>query len=150
MNSKRCSHCGETKPIAQFHRHAGRSDGRQSHCKACNTAKLREDRKRRATQGREVAAHQVAAIPPDEQQAAGNRFGATAYWECEARGGWQRVIVRGKRGRSWWVELEKPLHCNTARGCNEIDAGHTMMAREYTALVSESALWFADEIRESA
>ena len=32
---KTCTKCGETKPFSEFHRHAGKLDGRRSECKAC-------------------------------------------------------------------------------------------------------------------
>lgn len=42
MSTKRCSRCGEQKPIAAFHRHKGRSDGRQTYCKQCKSAYTRD------------------------------------------------------------------------------------------------------------
>lgn len=35
---KRCTLCGETKPLDQFHRHKGSSDGRRPSCKSCCNA----------------------------------------------------------------------------------------------------------------
>ena len=35
MDSKRCSRCGQVKPLSEFHKHAGHRDGRSSRCKVC-------------------------------------------------------------------------------------------------------------------
>lgn len=36
---KRCSSCGETKPMAEFHGHSKQKDGRHIYCKECNNKK---------------------------------------------------------------------------------------------------------------
>ncbi len=36
--TKRCSKCGETKPVAEFHKQKTSSDGLRSQCKACRRA----------------------------------------------------------------------------------------------------------------
>lgn len=38
---KTCSRCSESKPLAEFHNHKGRSDGRASHCKDCHKVSMR-------------------------------------------------------------------------------------------------------------
>jgi hypothetical protein len=38
---KRCRHCGELKPLEQFHRDRSVKDGRRPECKACTAAKRR-------------------------------------------------------------------------------------------------------------
>jgi hypothetical protein len=40
---KRCSRCGEAKPLSEFHKHAGRKDGRTSICKTCAAIYARSD-----------------------------------------------------------------------------------------------------------
>lgn len=40
--AKRCTKCGETKPLAAFHRDASSPDGHKRWCKACNNAAFRE------------------------------------------------------------------------------------------------------------
>ena len=57
---KRCSACGETKPLSEFHKHSGAPDGRQSYCKPCKNASVRATQaKRRAEMGEEAwLAHQ--------------------------------------------------------------------------------------------
>src|SRR5690606_5351887 len=52
--TKRCTKCYETKPLEEFPPRKGRRDGRDSHCSACNTKRVRETRWKR--QG----------IPPEE------------------------------------------------------------------------------------
>lgn len=39
---KRCSMCGETKPLDEFHRSRGQKDGRHSRCKPCNKQAVAE------------------------------------------------------------------------------------------------------------
>jgi hypothetical protein len=41
MDSKTCSVCGETKPLAEFGRSARGAGGRRSQCKQCNAAAVR-------------------------------------------------------------------------------------------------------------
>ena len=36
--TKRCSTCGETKPLAEFHKNKRRPDGLQERCKTCRRA----------------------------------------------------------------------------------------------------------------
>lgn len=40
--SKRCSRCGEVKPLDDFHRRRSSRDGRQPYCKACIAARYRQ------------------------------------------------------------------------------------------------------------
>lgn len=40
---KRCTKCGETKPLEEFNKRSGKSpDGRQYYCKPCNALYLKE------------------------------------------------------------------------------------------------------------
>lgn len=39
---KKCSSCGESKPLEEFHKKANAKDGRQSKCKPCNNASVRK------------------------------------------------------------------------------------------------------------
>ncbi len=51
--TKRCSACGETKAVSEFHKCKGHSDGRHSYCKECVKAKhkkWREDNHARAVE----------------------------------------------------------------------------------------------------
>jgi hypothetical protein len=41
---KRCPHCGELKPIADFHLNRGKSGGRQAWCAACKIAVEKQQR----------------------------------------------------------------------------------------------------------
>ncbi|MBV9043118.1 MAG: endonuclease VII domain-containing protein, partial [Acidimicrobiia bacterium] len=36
---KRCKHCGERKPFAEFYAHSAARDGRRPECKACTSAR---------------------------------------------------------------------------------------------------------------
>lgn len=40
---KTCTRCGETKPVAEFHRNRTRRDGLQSRCKVCQRAAVSSD-----------------------------------------------------------------------------------------------------------
>lgn len=44
LPSKVCSACHETLPIDDFHNNSCRKDGKQSYCKACNTARANKAR----------------------------------------------------------------------------------------------------------
>lgn len=41
MDTKRCSTCGETKPLEQFHRMRASRDGHMSICMDCNKTRVR-------------------------------------------------------------------------------------------------------------
>lgn len=45
---KRCSRCGEDKPLEDFNRDRSREDGRQRYCRACARAWAEENRDRRS------------------------------------------------------------------------------------------------------
>lgn len=38
---KKCSKCGEAKPVSEFHKHTGHLDGLASNCKDCHRASVR-------------------------------------------------------------------------------------------------------------
>jgi len=50
--TKRCSRCGEVKPLTEFHRYARSRDGRQSYCRAGHLAAQREREAARVAEGR--------------------------------------------------------------------------------------------------
>ena len=54
MEQKRCSNCGELKPLSEFHKHRGRKDGLRSQCKTCCLAY--------ATRYREANREELAAF----------------------------------------------------------------------------------------
>lgn len=43
---KKCSKCGQCKPLEEFHRHRSSPSGRDSWCKVCRNAKGKSDRER--------------------------------------------------------------------------------------------------------
>lgn len=68
MATKRCTKCGETKPLSGFYRNGGRGDGRHSWCAACqgahaaasNARKMAEDPDGFRERQREVVARHRA------------------------------------------------------------------------------------------
>lgn len=42
MLFKHCNGCNQSYPLDDFHRHKAASDGRQSRCRTCTNAKMRE------------------------------------------------------------------------------------------------------------
>ena len=53
---KRCTRCGETKPLDAFHRNRRAKDGRKSRCADCHLAQDRERIKSNPKKAREVQA----------------------------------------------------------------------------------------------
>jgi 5-methylcytosine-specific restriction endonuclease McrA len=51
MNTKKCTQCGEVKPLDQFTKWSGSKDGRRSYCKACSS-KYMSNYSRNTTKGR--------------------------------------------------------------------------------------------------
>ena len=47
---KKCSKCGEEKPVNKFHKNAGKGDGYQSYCKKCKSALDKIDRLKKKEQ----------------------------------------------------------------------------------------------------
>jgi hypothetical protein len=45
MDKKRCTKCGEEKPLSEFHRDRTRPDGRYSFCATCRCTIVRERRR---------------------------------------------------------------------------------------------------------
>ena len=45
---KRCSKCGEVKPVSEFSKHAAHKDGLKSQCKACCSKYYQENKEERA------------------------------------------------------------------------------------------------------
>lgn len=56
--TKVCTHCKESKPASEFHRHRGNPDGLHSWCKECRSSRTKEER--RAVEG-SVAEKRVLA-----------------------------------------------------------------------------------------
>lgn len=57
---KRCTKCGETRPLEEFQRDRSRRDGRRSHCAHCCRAAARERRRR-------YAARATEAVPAEKR-----------------------------------------------------------------------------------
>ena len=42
MKTKKCSNCGEVKPLTEFYKNKGMKDGYQYECKKCNSERYKE------------------------------------------------------------------------------------------------------------
>jgi hypothetical protein len=62
---KRCTKCGETKPMDRFDPHSGSADGRQAYCKQCKSKlnKLRRDNSPAARLKHHIASRCMKQVP---------------------------------------------------------------------------------------
>ena len=51
MKTKRCTKCGKSLPVSEFHKHPSTRDGLQNHCKVCIRAYQRQRRQRLKDEG---------------------------------------------------------------------------------------------------
>lgn len=86
--SKPCNRCGETKPLAEFHRNAERKDGHRSQCKACVAESQRAYRE--ANKER-IADYDRAWRKANKERKAGTN---RAYYEANRE-------REAERGRAW-------------------------------------------------
>ena len=69
--TKKCQKCGETKPLAAFHKHASTKDGRETTCKACKVLRAKDLRKAKKATGRTAKpAKEQAGKPSSASQKA--------------------------------------------------------------------------------
>lgn len=108
---KQCTRCGETKPLDEFHRHRGRSDGRYSQCRTCSSEVSRTPA--------------VKAAQARYQQSAKRQRTKSAFRQrhAERLRVQERVdSIRRRRERRAWLD-----HVKLAAGC--IDCGYNAHPR---------------------
>ena len=54
METKKCSKCGEVKPINEFYKQKSHKDGLNSYCKCCMNKKIEEWRKKHSKEYKEI------------------------------------------------------------------------------------------------
>lgn len=104
LATKRCTRCGQTKPVTAFHRDRGKVDGRVTQCKACRSALRKRKRPSRASAT-------SAPRPSRRRYKAGDRFGAlelVEYVESSASG--SRARFRCDCGAEKVVALRNVTH----------------------------------------
>lgn len=67
MNSKRCSTCGEIKPLESFHRSRAQRDGTTGRCKACSRDYYVANREKILAYQREWDRHRAPRAPRDQR-----------------------------------------------------------------------------------
>lgn len=68
IKKKRCSKCGETKPLSEFHLHRGMKDGRYCWCKACRSVAMRKARTEYPDSVRVVNLKSRYKLTPDDYE----------------------------------------------------------------------------------
>ncbi len=94
MNNKKCSKCGETKPLAEFHKNIGNADGHRGHCKRCRNATVKAWRE--ANKERKAATNKAWYESNKERKAAT----AKAWHEDNP----DKVKARLERAKERWPE----------------------------------------------
>jgi hypothetical protein len=125
---KRCSTCGETKPVAEFHRSRSRKDGLGCQCKPCKIAAVRayqkaNPEKRRASQ----RAYHASSVGKTRRRA---YLEANADHIRERQNAYQATPAG--RARDARARAKKPLAVKRAHRAvrNEVEAGRLKPARE--------------------
>lgn len=103
VGQKKCSKCGEVKPLEGFNKHARSKDGRQAHCRDCMKEVNRKwyaantDRKREYIQNWQKA-------NPEKMRARQHKYWMANVEKCRERGRKWRESNPGKQGelsRKW-------------------------------------------------
>jgi len=84
METKRCTKCGEEKPITEFGRRKQSKDGYQSHCKQCRAEAQREWRKHNIDKERAYQ-NKCRRKHPEVHRESNRRYAKTHKNEINAR-----------------------------------------------------------------
>lgn len=104
---KRCSLCGETKPLDGFHRCRREKDGRQRKCKSCKLAENKEWQRANPQRMKEAVRRWEAANPERVLEHARD-YAKRHPGKAQARAAVKRAIDRG--------ELVRPSTCEDCGG----------------------------------
>ena len=112
MESKRCSKCGDTKPISMFHKNRTRADGLHNVCKECAKQYYATHRKQIQEQQKEYyASHREDKLEYNKQYRATHKKEMQQYMKqyyASPKGKMLRAITDAKR-RGLGFELLYPL-----------------------------------------
>ena len=114
---KRCTRCGEVKPLDEFGRDRHQADGHQSQCKPCATAKLREWRAANPDKAREIERRRRARHPEKTREAQRRWRAANPNRVRELNRRWQKANL-GKVAQSnaaWDVAHQDKVRAKRAR-----------------------------------
>lgn len=135
---KRCTKCGEEKPLTEFYTDGRASDGRQSRCKDCWNAIQRERRKDPEFKAwNKQYQREWSANNPDKRKAISKRYydknadRLREYWERFREEKREIVLERGRR------------YANSDRGK---DTGRAARSRRRTRMQENGGNITADEI----
>lgn len=64
---KKCSHCGQLKPVSDFYRKSNTKDGLQTYCKSCQAEVSHKQAMKRTEERRERKALSEISTPPTLQ-----------------------------------------------------------------------------------
>ena len=133
LRMKRCSKCGELKPLDSFYREKTGRDGRRSDCKDCFAVRAKDwyakNRDQAIARAKKVAAGQPGAAPrvPEaaerrEPKNGSTRASAAEIWadarslfRATGRPGWRVCDLRRARGRVLTSCRSRPRHRRRSR-----------------------------------
>lgn len=144
---KRCTRCGEVRPLEEFPRKRSRRDGRDSHCRPCHRA---ADRDRR----RSYAAQTVKAVPAEKHCPTCERtLPAAAFYRNRGRAdGLQSTCRDCERERLRdWREANADCEREYKRAWREANAARVReQQREYRRSSAGRAVKRAKDARRRA
>ena len=121
---KRCSKCGEEKPVAEFHKKRSGKDGRQPHCKACRKVYAAAHS---ATYGPAHRPETAVRARRYRQRHPGRLRAAEARWQAkhpEALSAKHAVYAAIRRG-----DLTRPSTCERCGAGGATNAHHADYSR---------------------
>lgn len=113
---KRCTKCGEEKPVEEFQRERRRLSGRTAQCKTCRSQYDKANRERLSAQQRRWE-HEN----PDRRDARRARYVERHKAKVKARSDLNHAVERG--------EIIRPGVCDSCGGSAEVQGHHRDYAR---------------------
>lgn len=153
MKLKRCTKCGETKPINMFDPHKGAADGHQAYCKKCKSAlnTARRDNSPAARLKHHIASRCMAQCPgaPSDLTARLEEYVGYRIVDLVAA---LDVDIRQREGISLQEALRRGYHIDHRHPLSAYKVQHVGDA-EFRACWAISNLWAipaADNLRKGA